>query len=256
MPLYKAVYFDFGDTLAPSSPVPLPQRLRTAFQETDLHRRLSLALPDDDEALHCMHEESAAHAGWPVDPGWEEQYEKFYTVWAGILLKRLGAETAASAEAAPAFASAFRDVSDRSRTAYEDCVPMLDELKRMGLRLSIVSNNDGTLARRMQYMKLFDYFEVVADSALVRSNKPDAGIFKHVLDATGLQPREVLHVGDLYDADVEGSGAMGMDCAWINREHLPFPAAPKYRPRFVLRTLMELPALLADVPQYKREAKE
>lgn len=251
MPLYKAVFFDFGDTLAPTSPVPLPRRLRTAFDETSLHRQLNLALPDD-ESLHCLHEESAAHAGWPVDPGWEDQYEKFYTVWAGILLKRLGAETSASAEAAPRFAATFRDVSDRSRTSYDDCVPMLTELKQMGLRLSIVSNNDGTLARRMKYMKLYDFFEVVADSAIVRSNKPDAGIFQHVLDATKLDPRDVLHVGDLYDADVEGSGALGMDCAWINREHAPFPDTTKYRPRFVLRNLMELPGLVKDVPQYKR----
>lgn len=251
MPLYKAVYFDFGDTLAPSNAVPLPRRLRMAWSELQLDQALGLALPADDEALHDYHEECASVAGWPVDPGWEDQYQAFYKRWAAVLLKRLGAETLPAAEKAEAFAETFRDVSDRTRAPFEDCIPMLEKLKSMGLRLSIVSNNDGTLARRMKYMKLYDYFEVVADSALVRSNKPDAGIFKHVLDANGLRPREVLHVGDLYDADVEGAGELGMDCAWINRARKPFPAATKFRPRFVIRNLMELPALVEEVEQYR-----
>lgn len=252
MNVYKAVFFDFGDTLAPTSPVPLSKRLRMTFEEAGLARALGLDLPDD-ETLQNFHEECAALAGWPVDPGWEDQYKSFYDRWAAILLKRLNAETVKAADAAPEFAETFRDISDRSRIAFEDCVPMLEKLRAMGLRLAIVSNNDGTLARRMKYMKLFDYFEIVVDSAIVRSNKPDAGIFKHALEATGMKPAHVLHVGDLYDADVEGSAALGMDAAWINRGYAPFPES-KHRPHFVIRSLLELPDLVqaADLANGKK----
>jgi len=236
MPKYRAVTFDFGDTLAPVSLVPVAERIRRAWSESGFAREAKLDFPPDAQ-LQALHLECSASAGWPVRPGWVDDYEEYYTLWANKLLDALNV---AQAELlAPRFAHTFRDVSDRLRVAYDDTHATLDRLRAQGLYLAIVSNNDGTLARRCGYLKLDVFFVCIADSAHVRSNKPDAGIFNHALEALKLSPREVLHVGDLY-----GPGALGIDACWINRRGEPMPPEAQHKPRFVIRELAELPALV------------
>jgi len=56
-----------------------------------------------------------------------------------------------------------------------------------------------------------DRFEVVLDSALVGVEKPDPAIFRAALAALGVGPEDALYVGDLYDVDVVGARAAGME---------------------------------------------
>ena len=48
--------------------------------------------------------------------------------------------------------------------------------------------------------------------------KPDLRIFEAAAAAAGVQPHEVLHVGDDAHADCVGALAAGMQVAWLNRE--------------------------------------
>lgn len=50
--------------------------------------------------------------------------------------------------------------------------------------------------------------------------KPDAGIFHAACDRLGLQPHEVLHVGDDPEMDVLGAHRAGLRTCWINRRGL------------------------------------
>ncbi|MBE7467462.1 MAG: HAD family hydrolase [Planctomycetes bacterium] len=244
MKRYRAIFFDFGDTLAPVSPVPLARRLRQTYEER-FAEAFDLKLPKEDAELLKLHEASNQQAGWPVEEDSVEAYERVYTAWARGLLTALRAREKDIKRHAAEFAEAFRDISDRSRVAYPDCVPTLEALKARGYRLAVISNNDGRLLRRMTYMGLTGYFELIADSSVVQSSKPDAGIFKHGLNGLGVQPAEVLHVGDLYHADVEGAGPLGIDAVWIKRTNKPAPESA-HRPRFTIAELAELPPLLDD----------
>jgi len=239
---YKTIFFDFGDTLAPDNPIPLAQRLRMSLAEA-LPEMMRSQIPTDDEALLQMHRQCSRVAGWPPDPGWLEQYDAFYQHWSHAMLKALTVAAENHNTMAPTLANSFRDVSDKTRVPFSDTFATLNALKGRNFRLGIVSNNDGGLARRLQYMKLDTYFEVVADSAIVRCNKPDPQIYKHALEAMKVDPKEVLHVGDLYDADVEGAGRAGIECAWLNRKSAAVPVSA-YRPKYVISRLWELLDLL------------
>lgn len=91
----------------------------------------------------------------------------------------------------------------------------LDRLRRAGLRLGVVSNSDGRVEEALTAAGIRDRFELVLDSALVGVEKPDPAIFRAALAALGVAPEEALHVGDLYDVDVVGARAAGIEAVLL-----------------------------------------
>lgn len=87
----------------------------------------------------------------------------------------------------------------------------LERLRSAGLRLGVVSNSDGRVAEALRAAGLSDYFDVVIDSSLVGVEKPDPRIFQAALDALAVRPEESLYVGDLYEVDVIGARAAGIE---------------------------------------------
>jgi len=91
----------------------------------------------------------------------------------------------------------------------------LGRLRAAGLRLGVVSNSDGRVEQALQEAGLRDYFDVVIDSKLVGVEKPDPRIFLAALEALGIGPAEALYVGDLYEVDVVGARAAGIDAVLL-----------------------------------------
>jgi HAD superfamily hydrolase (TIGR01549 family) len=88
---------------------------------------------------------------------------------------------------------------------------------------------------------------VVSDELGIR--KPRREIFEAVAQGLGLEPREILHVGDSLAADVAGAQAIGMRTVWLTRRirepesELARHVGP--RPDFALDDLRDLPVLMA-----------
>lgn len=91
----------------------------------------------------------------------------------------------------------------------------LDRLRSAGLRLGVVSNSDGRVEEALEAAGLRDRFGVVLDSARVGVEKPDPAIFRAALAALGVAPEEALYVGDLYDVDVVGARAAGIEAVLL-----------------------------------------
>jgi putative hydrolase of the HAD superfamily len=90
-------------------------------------------------------------------------------------------------------------------------LPALDRLKAAGIRIAVVSNSDGRADEGLQAAGMLDRFEFVIDSQLVGFEKPDPRIFQAALDRMGVPAAESLYIGDLYEVDVVGARAAGMD---------------------------------------------
>ncbi len=91
----------------------------------------------------------------------------------------------------------------------------LGRLRDAGLRLGVVSNSDGRVEQALAEAGLREYFDVVIDSGLAGIEKPDPAIFLAALDALGVGPEEALYVGDLYEVDVVGARAAGIEAVLL-----------------------------------------
>jgi HAD superfamily hydrolase (TIGR01509 family) len=99
----------------------------------------------------------------------------------------------------------------------ERAAESLGRLRAAGIRLGVVSNSDGRVEHALQAAGLREYFDVVLDSALVGVEKPDPRIFRAALDALGVTPEEALYVGDLYEVDIIGARAAGMEAVLLGQ---------------------------------------
>ncbi len=108
---------------------------------------------------------------------------------------------------------------------FPDVRPALDELRRDGARLAVVSNWDSRLPRVLEMLGLAPYFDVVGVSHLEGVEKPDPEIFRRVLERLGARAAEALHVGDVSDLDLAGARAAGVAAVLIDRRgaHAPGP---------------------------------
>ena len=100
-------------------------------------------------------------------------------------------------------------VPESTRTA-------LARLKAAGLLLGVVSNSEGRVEEALKAAGLRDYFDVVVDSGVVGIEKPDPRIFQAALQALHVAPEEALYVGDLYEVDVLGAQAAGIEAVLVS----------------------------------------
>jgi REG-2-like HAD superfamily hydrolase len=98
----------------------------------------------------------------------------------------------------------------------ERTVETLEELRRRGYRLGVISNADGRAEQALDAVGLREHFELVVDSGLVGIDKPDPRIFHHALEQMGVAPAEAVYVGDIYEIDVQGARAAGMRAILID----------------------------------------
>lgn len=88
---------------------------------------------------------------------------------------------------------------------------VLDELKRQGLILAVISNTeDGRLIDSLDAAGISGRFDLLIDSHLVGYRKPDAAIFRLTLKRLGLEAHEAAYVGDSYVHDALAAQANGL----------------------------------------------
>jgi HAD superfamily hydrolase (TIGR01509 family) len=88
---------------------------------------------------------------------------------------------------------------------------VLDELKRQGLLLAVISNTeDGRLIDSLDAAGIVDRFDLLIDSHLVGHRKPDAAIFRLALERLELEADKAAYVGDSYVHDALAARAIGL----------------------------------------------
>jgi FMN hydrolase / 5-amino-6-(5-phospho-D-ribitylamino)uracil phosphatase len=109
--------------------------------------------------------------------------------------------------------------AERNRVVfYDDVRPSLERL-RSKYRLFAVTNGNADLER----CGIASIFEGCISASAAGAAKPDPIIFEHLVRLAGVEPIEVLHIGDDPLADVVGATQAGMQAVWLNREARPWP---------------------------------
>jgi len=87
----------------------------------------------------------------------------------------------------------------------------LAELKSRGFTLGVVSNADGRVEQFLAHAGLRQHLDFVIDSGVVGVEKPNPQIFRIALERAGAPPQAAVHVGDVYEVDVIGARAAGIE---------------------------------------------
>ena len=123
---------------------------------------------------------------------------------------------------------------------YDDALPALEELRRHGLRIGLVSNGQRDLDEFARHHGL----DVDACVGSLRHGrvKPHRSIFDAALEALAAEPQDAAMVGDSYADDIEGARALGMRAILLDRDGLHVGEPDR------IDTLLALPAALGLSP--------
>ena len=155
----------------------------------------------------------------------------------------------------PRAVQAFFAPIDPHWHAYPDAIATLQELKRRGLRIGLISNADdnGVVHRTVERDGFAPYLlPVLSSAAEPRWRKPDPRIF-HLVSATWqIAPSDIAMIGDAPRYDVLGAHRAGMRGILIDRgdnapwQEIPDELAnePAVRADATVHALAEIPGVI------------
>lgn len=231
---YRAVFFDAGDTLL--APHPSFAELFVTIMEEAGHRL------DVEKAQHAL--ESGLDAAFDAleksgRPAWSVSREISMWYWSTVY------ETALSDLGINEGTGELAEMLYKRFTRYEsyrlfpDALPTLEQLRRSGLHVGLISNFEEWLEGMLIEWEIAHLFDTMLISGKEGIEKPDPQIFVAALRRAEVEPGEALYVGDNPRVDVEGAAAVGMGTVLIDRRG-------RYREHTGLRieTLLELPSAI------------
>ena len=220
---FRAVLFDVDFTISR----PGPELGGDGFVRRAA--RFGMAL---DPALHDE-ARAAASARFRRHPELRHD-DELWVAFAADIIGGMGGSGAAVQECAREMVSAWEQHDNFD--LYEDAPPVLEELRRAGLRIALVSNTGRDLHAFVQHHALD--VDVALASRAHGHTKPHPSIFEAALEALGVGPADAVMVGDSLEDDVEGATLVGMAAILLDRDG----RHPEFQPRLV--DLYGLPAAL------------
>jgi putative hydrolase of the HAD superfamily len=128
---------------------------------------------------------------------------------------------------------------------FDDAGDLLSWLAGIGLPLALITNGASDTQRQaLRSLGIEQQFGAIVISGEVGMAKPDPVVFAIAMDALGVRPEHVWHVGDSPTTDVAGAKAAGLTAVWLNRDGLPWQADDP-KPDHEIRSLRELAGLVS-----------
>jgi len=118
----------------------------------------------------------------------------------------------------PAHADAAFEVFLAARqqvSLFDDVRPVLERWQAR-YKLIAISNGNADLDR----IGLGHWFDVKLSAHEVGMAKPDPRIFHLACERVGMQPAQVLHIGDNHEVDCVAARTAGLNAAWVRRPEL------------------------------------
>ena len=112
---------------------------------------------------------------------------------------------------------AYHAVHNLWETVPDDVPAALAALRRLGVRLVVVSNANGTLRSAFARLGLADKVDVLVDSSEEGVAKPDRRLFEIALTRSGGSRETTVHLGDVFQSDVVGATAAGLRAVLLDR---------------------------------------
>lgn len=116
------------------------------------------------------------------------------------------------------------------RHLHPEIIPMLQELKKKGYLVGLISNCFSEEAVVIRRSVLFPYFDALMLSYEQGVQKPDAEIYHRCMKELNVKAEECLYIGDGGSHELEAAKGLGMDTAqavWYLKEGTMQPVGRK-----------------------------
>ncbi len=234
MQKYKAVFFDFGGTLADTTPV-----------ERDIHHKFNLPM-------------------WR-SRGYIGSYKDFLVVVRKVekMMDNYRASARGRPELRPMLIGrglgiriskkqALQDFDDyikfylKNVKLYPHSKEVLAYIKRKGMKIVLISNGwANVMPRKMKKFGICKYFDLILVSGDIGSKKSDLTPFRIAMRKMKLKPSECLMVGDRLDEDAYAK-KLGIDVCWVlTYPNFKYPK-PVEKFDYKVKEISELKKILAD----------
>jgi putative hydrolase of the HAD superfamily len=105
-------------------------------------------------------------------------------------------------------------------TPFPNLTNMLNELKKKGLRIGLVTNGYGVFQYdTIKALEIKDYFDTILISEMEGVRKPDPQLFQRAAERLNVKTEECMFVGDHPKNDVEAAKNTGMLAVWKTSVH-------------------------------------
>lgn len=124
---------------------------------------------------------------------------------------------------------------------FPNVLKTLKELKRMKIRLMILTDSDGKREfkeKRIKKLGIWDYFDFIITTDDVGVNKPNMRVYSYLIEKTGIDPKKTLIVGDHPESDLVNAKKTGMTTVW-DQEAIPLGMKLSYVD-YVIKDIIEV----------------
>lgn len=140
-----------------------------------------------------------------------------YEAWVRWRLGELSAACGVRDEHTEAIVDALRNLDQSPMLAYPEAAATLRSLRQSGIAIGVCSNWGWELDAYLDQIGLLDLVDSAITSARAGSRKPHPGIYSCSIEALGIDPTQVLFVGDSWEPDVRGPRRLGMTAVHVWR---------------------------------------
>lgn len=231
---FRSVFFDVGETLVHPAPS-FPELFAIVLAERGHERDGDEVVAASSVVRRRFSDAARVDDRWTLSP---ERSRAFWTEVYREMLDTLGLPSQDGLR--DALFERFTDLS--SYALFDDVPETLDRLDEVVPSLAIVSNFEAWLEALLGTLQVRDRFAVRVISGLEGVEKPDPGIYRLALERAGVEPADVVFVGDNPEFDVDPPARLGMVPVLIDRRHR-YPDHEGHR----IEDLRSLPSLLESL---------
>ncbi|MBN1161387.1 MAG: HAD family hydrolase [Dehalococcoidales bacterium] len=211
MVMIKAVFFDLYQTLV---------RYQPSQEELEAEALKSFGFDVSPEKLR--HPVLTANeyiyqqiAKRPLSQRSREEVMALYIEYQRIVLKEAGLE---AEEKVVMGLLGMMQQAKMDLVLFDDVPGALDDLKKRGLKLGLISNIERDMTATLEKLGLASRLDSVVTSQDAGFTKPQPEIFNYALDKAGVKPDEAVYIGDQYQVDVIGAERAGMKGILLDRD--------------------------------------
>jgi putative hydrolase of the HAD superfamily len=210
--MIKAVFFDLYQTLV---------RYQPSQEELEAKALKSFGIDVTADALHhpiltaneYIYQQIAKR---PLSQRSREELMALYMEYQRIVLKEVDID---ADEKVVMGLLGMMQQAKMDLVLFDDVPAALDELKKRGLKLGLISNIEKDMSVTLDKLGLSSRLDVIVTSQDAGFTKPQKEIFQYALKKADVQPAEAVYVGDQYQVDVIGANDAGMRGILLDRDN-------------------------------------